>query len=130
MKLLIRSVLSSILACCLILLVVESETISAFQCTSTSNSIHQHRIQGRATTVLYVTPPNKKNPKTKLTKEELSYLQTRDMTREEMIQYNAQTERVMNQELTYMTIFSFIISAPLLYLAWVGLFAETNEIAM
>jgi hypothetical protein len=71
-----------------------------------------------------------KNKKTKLTKEELSYLETRDMTREEMFELNAQNERVMNQELAYMTIFSLIISAPLLYLAWVGFFAETAEIAM
>lgn len=68
--------------------------------------------------------------KKKLTKEELSYLEVRDMTREEMLELNAQNERVMNQELTYMTVFSLIISAPLLYLAWVGFFAETAEIAM
>ena len=68
--------------------------------------------------------------KKKLTKEELSYLEVRDMTREEMLKLNAENERVMNQELTYMTIFSLIISAPLLYLAWVGFFAETAEIAM
>jgi selenocysteine-specific elongation factor len=71
-----------------------------------------------------------KNKKQKLTKEELSYLEVRDMTREEMLELNAQNERVMNQELTYMTVFSLIISAPLLYLAWVGFFAETAEIAM
>jgi hypothetical protein len=55
--------------------------------------------------------------KKKLTKEELSYLEVRDMTREEMLKLNAENERVMNQELTYMTIFSLIIS-------------ETAEIAM
>ena len=71
-----------------------------------------------------------KNKKQKLTKEELSYMEVRDMTREEMLEMNAQNERVMNQELTYMTVFSLIISAPLLYLAWVGFFAETAEIAM
>ena len=71
-----------------------------------------------------------KNKKQKLTKEELSYMEVRDMTREEMLELNAQNERVMNQELTYMTVFSLIISAPLLYLAWVGFFAETAEIAM
>lgn len=71
-----------------------------------------------------------KNKKQKLTKEELSFLEVRDMTREEMLELNAQNERVMNQELTYMTVFSLIISAPLLYLAWVGFFAETAEIAM
>ena len=73
-------------------------------------------------------PPPKK--KTKLTREELSYLESRDMTRDEMKQLNAENERVMNQELAGMTIFSLIISLPLLYLAWVGFFSETAEIAM
>lgn len=72
----------------------------------------------------------KPKKKTKLTKEELSYLESRDMTREEMLRLNAENERVMNQELAGMTVFSLIISLPLLYLAWVGFFAETAEIAM
>jgi hypothetical protein len=71
-----------------------------------------------------------KNKKTKLTKAELDAMAVRDMTRDEMLALNAENERVMNQELTYMTVFSLIISAPLLYLAWVGFFAETAEIAM
>jgi hypothetical protein len=78
----------------------------------------------------YSSQLNAMKNKKKLTKEELSYLEVRDMTREEMLELNAQNERVMNQELTYMTVFSSIISAPLLYLAWVGFFAETAEIAM
>jgi hypothetical protein len=73
---------------------------------------------------------NNKNKKTKLTKEELAFFETRDMTREEMSQLNAENERVMNQELIGMTVFSLVISLPLLYLAWVGFFAETSEIAM
>jgi hypothetical protein len=63
-------------------------------------------------------------------KEDLSFIETRDMTREEMLQLNAENERVMNAELVGMTVFSLIISLPLLYLAWVGLFADTAEIAM
>jgi hypothetical protein len=63
-------------------------------------------------------------------KEDLSFIETRDMTREEMLQLNAENERVMNSELVGMTVFSLIISLPLLYLAWVGLFADTAEIAM
>ena len=73
---------------------------------------------------------NAVNKKTKLTKAELAELEVRDMTRDEMLALNAENEKVMNQELTYMTVFSLIISAPLLYLAWVGFFAETAEIAM
>lgn len=67
--------------------------------------------------------------KKKKEKEDLSYIETRDMTREEMLEYNRQSEDIMNQEIIGMTVFSLLISAPLLYLAWVGLFAETNEIA-
>lgn len=61
--------------------------------------------------------------------EDLSFIETRDMTREEMAEYNRQFEDTVNQELVGMTVFSLIISLPLLYLAWVGLFSETAEIA-
>ena len=61
--------------------------------------------------------------------EDLSFIETRDMTREEMLRYNKESEDIMNAELIGMTVFSLVISAPLLYLAWVGLFSETNEIA-
>lgn len=61
--------------------------------------------------------------------EDLSFIETRDLTREEMQEYNRQFEDTVNQELIGMTIFSLIISLPLLYLAWVGFFAETAEIA-
>lgn len=67
--------------------------------------------------------------KKKKEKEDLSFIETRDMTREEMLQLNQQNEDIMNAELAGMTVFSLIISLPLLYLAWVGFFAETAEIA-
>lgn len=61
--------------------------------------------------------------------EDLSFIETRDMTREEMQEYNQRFEDTVNQEMVGMTVFSLIISLPLLYLAWVGLFSETAEIA-
>ena len=61
--------------------------------------------------------------------EDLSFIETRDMTREEMAEYNRRFEDTVNQEMIGMTVFSLIISLPLLYLAWVGLFSETAEIA-
>lgn len=67
--------------------------------------------------------------KKKKVKEDLSYIETRDMTKQEMLEYNRQSEDIMNGELIGMTVFSLIISAPLLYLACVGLFSETSEIA-
>lgn len=63
-------------------------------------------------------------------KEDLSFIETRDMTREEMLALNAENEKIMNAELVGMTVFSLVISLPLLYLAWVGFFSETAEIAM
>lgn len=59
--------------------------------------------------------------------EDLSFIESRDMTREEMFELNKQTENVMQQELVGMTVFSLIISIPMLYLVWVGFFSETAE---
>ena len=61
--------------------------------------------------------------------EDLSFLEVRDMTPEEMKRYNARSEKIMNNELIGMTLFSLIISLPLLYLAWVGCPSDTAEIA-
>lgn len=59
--------------------------------------------------------------------EDLSYIETRDMTREEMLKYNQASEDIMNAELIGMTAFSLVISIPMLYLVWVGFFSETAE---
>jgi hypothetical protein len=65
--------------------------------------------------------PNKKS-------EDFSDIESRDMTREEMVKYNKASEDIMNAEIIGMTVFSLVISVPLLYLVWVGLFAETAGI--
>jgi hypothetical protein len=57
-------------------------------------------------------------------KRDLSDIETRDMTREEMIRFNKLTEDKMNEELGMMTAFSAIISLPILYLFWVALFSD------
>ena len=59
--------------------------------------------------------------------EDLSFIESRDMTREEMEKFNKASEDVMQAELIGMTIFSLIISIPMLYLVWVGFFSETAE---
>ena len=89
--------------------------------TSSSLSTNSNRL---SKTVVSVFGGKKKKPV-----EDLSYIETRDMTKEEMLEYNRQSDDIMNAELIGMTVFSLIVSAPLLYLAWVGLFAETSEIA-
>jgi len=55
---------------------------------------------------------------------DLSDIESRDMTREEMIELNKQNEDIMNMELSMMTGFSLIISLPILYLCWVAFFSE------
>jgi len=57
-------------------------------------------------------------------KEDLSYLETRDMTKEEMLELNKKNEDIMNMELSMMTGFSLLISLPILYLCWVAFFSE------
>lgn len=59
--------------------------------------------------------------------EDFSDIEVRDMTREEMARLNEENEKVMNAELWGMTIFSLILSVPMLYLVWVGFFSETAE---
>mmetsp|Transcript_273 Transcript_273/g.369 ORF Transcript_273/g.369 Transcript_273/m.369 type:complete len:106 (-) Transcript_273:70-387(-) len=57
-------------------------------------------------------------------KEDLSFIESRDMTREEMLALNAENEEVMNMELQMMTGFSLVISLPILYLCWVAFFSD------
>lgn len=61
--------------------------------------------------------------------EDLSFIESRDMTRQEMQELNEENERIMNAELVGMTAFSVVISIPLFYLVWVGLFSETAGVA-
>jgi selenocysteine-specific elongation factor len=56
--------------------------------------------------------------------EDLSYLETRDLTREEMLAINKKNEEVMNMELQMMTGFSLVLSLPILYLCWVAFFSD------
>ena len=56
--------------------------------------------------------------------EDLSDIESRDLTREEMLQINAKNEEVMNMELQMMTGFSLVLSLPILYLCWVAFFSD------
>jgi hypothetical protein len=62
--------------------------------------------------------------KKKNTKEDLSFIESRDMTREEMLELNKKNEEIMNMELQAMTGFSLILSLPILYLCWVAFFSD------
>ena len=72
------------------------------------------------TTSLYLGNVGKK----KEPQEDLSYIETRDMTREEMEAINKQNEDIMNMELSAMTGFSLVLSIPILYLCWVAFFSD------
>lgn len=60
--------------------------------------------------------------------EDLSDIEVRDMTREEMLELNKKNEDIMNAELIGMTLFSLVLSVPMLYLVYVGFFSETAGI--
>ena len=60
----------------------------------------------------------------KKSKEDLSYIESRDMTRQEMLELNKKNEDIMNMELSMMTAFSLVISLPILYLCWVAFFSD------
>uniref|UniRef100_A0A6U0S2U7 ER membrane protein complex subunit 3 n=1 Tax=Eucampia antarctica TaxID=49252 RepID=A0A6U0S2U7_9STRA len=55
---------------------------------------------------------------------DLSDIESRDMTREEMLELNKQNEEIMNMELSAMTGFSFVLSLPIFYLCWVAFFSD------
>lgn len=56
--------------------------------------------------------------------EDLSFIESRDMTREEMLELNKKNEEIMNAELGAMTGFSLVLSLPILYLCWVAFFSD------
>jgi len=55
---------------------------------------------------------------------DLSSIESRDLTREEMLDINKQNEEIMNMELQMMTVFSLVLSAPILYLCWVAFYSD------
>lgn len=56
--------------------------------------------------------------------DDLSDIESRDMTREEMLELNKRNEEVMNRELQAMTGISVLFSFPILYLCWVAFFSD------
>merc|ERR1712038_1807963 len=55
---------------------------------------------------------------------DISSIESRDLTREEMLEINKQNEEIMNMELQMMTGFSLVLSLPILYLCWVAFFSD------
>lgn len=105
----------------LLLLLVSLAAVSAFT-TPPKAPKQQLAPPSSSTTSAFVF-----NKKPKNSDVDLSDMEVRDMTREEMAALNAENERVMNAELVGMTAFSLIISLPMFYLVWVAFFSETAE---
>ena len=57
-------------------------------------------------------------------KIDLSSIESRDLTREEMLEINKKNEEVMNMELQMMTLFSVVLSLPIFYLCWVAFYSD------
>lgn len=107
-----RSFLSALMAVAILI-----ASASAF--TSTSNMVPT---RAAATRVFAPAPISAFGKKKQV--EDLSSIESRDMTREEMLDLNAQNEEIMNMELTAMTGFSLVLSLPILYLCWVAFFSD------
>ena len=93
--------------------------IALFLVLCTANAFVVPVTKGMAKSQILATPVFAKAPK-----EDLSYIESRDMTREEMIELNKKNEDIMNMELQMMTAFSLVISLPILYLCWVAFFSD------
>lgn len=111
-----RSILSSLLLAVAMVATVLSAATDAFSPST--------RQVAATTTRAFAPPPLSVFGKNKKEKEDLSFIETRDMTREEMLDLNKQNEEIMNMELTAMTGFSLILSLPILYLCWVAFFSD------
>jgi hypothetical protein len=97
---------------------------SSVHLLSPSQQQHPFASLSASSTQLNMIFNNNKNNK-KNSDFDLSEIETRDMTPAEMRALNAKNEEIMNAELIGMTVFSLILSVPMLYLVWVGFFSET-----
>jgi len=109
-----RNTISSIiLAICVCVAVLSGTTTDAF----TPSSIQSRTTASSTTTSL--NQFGKKKPQ-----EDLSSIESRDLTREEMLAINKRNEEVMNNELQAMTGVSVLFSLPILYLCYVAFFSD------
>lgn len=87
----------------------------------TSPSLVRQNVGTQSTNALFILGGNKKKKNDDI---DLSSIETRDLTREEMLAINKQNEEIMNMELQMMTLFSLVLSLPILYLCWVAFYSE------
>ena len=114
-----RSLLAAVGPICA-LLVLAAHPSDAFTAIQPAAHTTASTTGASTTTSLYLGNFGKK----KEPQEDLSYIETRDLTREEMEAINKQNEDIMNMELSAMTGFSLVLSIPILYLCWVAFFSD------
>ena len=114
-----RSLLAAVGPICA-LLVLAAHPSDAFTAIQPAAHTTVSTTGASTTTSLYLGNFGKK----KEPQEDLSYIETRDLTREEMEAINKQNEDIMNMELSAMTGFSLVLSIPILYLCWVAFFSD------
>ena len=108
-----RNTISSIiLAICVWVAVLSGTTTDAF----TPSSIQSRTVSSTTTSLNQF---GKKKPQ-----DDLSSIESRDLTREEMLAINKRNEEVMNNELQAMTGVSVLFSLPILYLCYVAFFSD------
>ena len=103
-----------ILAICICIATLSSSTTDAFTTTT--------QLQSRATYTTGNTVLNQFGKKKQT--EDFSDIETRDLTREEMLEINRRNTQVMNNELGAMTGISVLFSLPILYLCWIAFFSD------
>lgn len=115
-----NSLSSVILAICIFI---------AALCGSTTDAFTTSSIQSRAAFASSSSAPNDSTTALnqfgkKKSDEDLSYIESRDLTREEMLEINKRNEEVMNNELVAMTGISVLFSLPIFYLCWIAFFSD------
>merc|ERR1740125_26027 len=109
-----RNTISSIiLAICVCIAALSGTTTDAF----TPSSIQSRTQRTASSTTTSLNQFGKKKPQ-----DDLSSIESRDLTREEMLAINKRNEEVMNNELQAMTGVSVLFSLPILYLCYVAFF--------
>lgn len=113
-----RNISSVALICVATLAILGGSTTNAFTARSVQSRVPIASANADSRTALSVFGGKKKE------EEDLSFIETRDLTREEMLEINRRNEEVMNRELQAMTGISVLFSIPILYLCWVAFFSD------
>ncbi|EJK46595.1 hypothetical protein THAOC_34728 [Thalassiosira oceanica] len=111
----LRNFVSAIAILCVALLIAPSATAFTTQAVQSRAAVSS---EPSSSTSLNQFGKKKKEA------EDLSFIETRDLTREEMLEINRRNEEVMNTELQAMTGISVLFSLPILYLCWIAFFSD------